>query len=335
MSNSGWGYQGINLRKHRSHPFDLLTIGRVGIDLYPLQSNTSLDKVKEFRKYIGGSATNVAIAAARHGLRTAVITRTGSDPFGKFIKDELIKLGVSNEFVTSIHNLNTPVVFAELFPPDTFPLYYYRKPKAPDLMIKSEELNLDTIKKAKIYWSTLTGLSSEPSKSAHFTAWNVRDRQAHTVLDLDYRSTLWKSSTLAKTEISKALKQVSIVIGNLQECVLATSESDPILAANALLKEGVKIAIVKMGPDGVLAKNHNTTVHKLPHSIKVLNGLGAGDSFGGALCYGLLQGWGLDKMISFANMAGAINASRQECATAMPTTQEVITALADAKKENF
>ena len=317
----------MNLNLDTTIPFDVLTIGRVGIDLYPLQSSVSLDKVEAFKKGIGGSPTNVAIAAARHGLRAAVITRTGIDPFGQFIKDELIKLGVSDEFVVGVKGLNTPVVFAEIFPPDSFPLYYYREPIAPDLIIEPQELDLEAIKRAKIYWSTLTGLSEEPSRSAHHAAWNARAAGALTVLDLDYRPTLWESPDAASAQISKALEKVSIVIGNLEECKLATSESDPDRVANELLSRGADIAVVKMGPKGVLAKSHNETVIKLPHPIKVLNGLGAGDSFGGAFCYGLLEGWDLDRVITFANMAGAINASRSDCSTAMPTTQEVVSAL--------
>ena len=317
----------MNLNLDTTIPFDVLTIGRVGIDLYPLQSNVSLDKVEAFKKGIGGSPTNVAIAAARHGLRAAVITRTGIDPFGQFIKDELIRLGVSDEFVVGVKGLNTPVVFAEIFPPDNFPLYYYREPIAPDLIIEPQELDLEAIKRAKIYWSTLTGLSEEPSRSAHHAAWNARAAGALTVLDLDYRPTLWESPDAASAQISKALEKVSIVIGNLEECKLATSESDPDRVANAFLDKGAEIAVVKMGPKGVLAKSHNETVIKLPHPIKVLNGLGAGDSFGGAFCYGLLEGWDLDRVITFANMAGAINASRSDCSTAMPTTQEVVSAL--------
>ena len=317
----------MNFNLDTSIPFDVLSIGRVGIDLYPLQSNLTLDKVEAFKKGIGGSPTNVAIAAARHGLRAAVITRTGIDPFGQFIKDELIRLGVSDEFVVGVKGLNTPVVFAEIFPPDSFPLYYYREPIAPDLIIEPQELDLEAIKRAKIYWSTLTGLSEEPSRSAHHAAWNARAAGALTVLDLDYRPTLWESPDAASAQISKALEKVSIVIGNLEECKLATSESDPDRVANAFLDKGAEIAVVKMGPKGVLAKSHNETVIKLPHPIKVLNGLGAGDSFGGAFCYGLLEGWDLDQVITFANMAGAINASRSDCSTAMPTTQEVVSAL--------
>jgi 5-dehydro-2-deoxygluconokinase len=303
--------------------FDVITIGRVGIDVYPLQVGVGLEDVTSFGKFLGGSATNVAVAAAKYGLSSAVITRTGNDPFGKFIHSELIRLGVSDEFVSGVTGLNTPVVFCEIFPPDDFPLYFYREPKAPDLEIKATELDLSAIRDAKIYWSTVTGLSQEPSRSAHFAAWDARGRKENTILDLDYRTMFWNSPEEATAQVSRALEHVTVAIGNKEECQVAVGETDPMRAADALLERGVELAIVKQGPKGVLAKTKDETVEVPPYFVDVVNGLGAGDSFGGAICFGLLQGWGLEQMLKFANVAGAIVASRLECSTAMPTREEV------------
>ena len=303
--------------------FDVITIGRVGVDVYPLQVGVGLEDVTSFGKFLGGSATNVAVAAAKYGLKSAVITRTGNDPFGKYIHNELVRLGVSDEFVSGVTGLNTPVVFCEIFPPDDFPLYFYREPKAPDLEIKASELDLDAIRDVKIYWSTVTGLSQEPSRSSHFAAWEARGRKENTILDLDYRTMFWNSPEEATAQVSRALEQVTIAIGNKEECQVAVGETDPMRAADALLERGVELAIVKQGPKGVLAKTKDETVEVPPYLIDVVNGLGAGDSFGGAICYGLLQGWGLERMLKFANVAGAIVAGRLECSTAMPTRDEV------------
>ncbi|MEI6020215.1 MAG: 5-dehydro-2-deoxygluconokinase [Bacteroidota bacterium] len=303
--------------------FDVITIGRVSVDIYPLQDGVGLEEVTTFGKYLGGSATNVAVAAAKHGLKSAIITRTGHDPFGKYIHQELIRLNVSDRFVSPVDGLNTPVVFCEIFPPDNFPLYFYRAPKAPDMVINASELDLDAIKGAKIYWSTLTGLSEEPSASAHHVAWDARGRRDHTILDLDYRPMFWKSPQQARAQAEIALSKVTIAIGNREECEVAIAETDPHRAADALLERGVEIAVVKMGPKGVMAKSRTQTAQVPPVKINVINGLGAGDSFGGAFCYGLTQGWDLEKILTFANVAGAIVASRRECSTAMPTTAEV------------
>lgn len=304
-------------------PYDVITIGRIGVDIYPLQVGVGLDEVTSFGKFLGGSATNVAVAAAKYGLKSAVITRTGADSFGRYLQNELTRLGVDNRFVSEVKGLNTPVVFCEIFPPDDFPLYFYRDPIAPDLVIKPAELDLNSITQAKIYWSTVTGLSQEPSRTAHHVAWDARGKKQHTILDLDYRPMFWASKDLASTEVEKALSKVTIAIGNKEECEVAVGETDPIRAADALLERGVEIAVVKQGPKGVLAKTKDEFVEVPPYFVDVVNGLGAGDSFGGAFCYGILQGWGLEKILKFANIAGAIVATRLECSTAMPTFEEV------------
>lgn len=309
-------------------PLDVLTIGRVGVDIYPLQSGVGLEDVETFGKFLGGSATNVAIAAARHDLHTAVITRTGNDPFGRFVHKELRRLGVDDSFVSPVAGLSTPVTFCELFPPDDFPLYFYRAPIAPDLVINADELDFDAIREAHIFWSTVTGLSQEPSRSAHHAAWAARGRTPLTVLDLDYRPMFWESPELASAEVDRALSQVTVAVGNRDECEIAVGEVDPHRAADALLDRGIELAVVKQGPRGVLAKTRHESVEVAPYPVDVVNGLGAGDGFGGALCYGLLNDWPLERTIRFANVAGAIVASRLECSTAMPSTEEVSDALA-------
>jgi 5-dehydro-2-deoxygluconokinase len=306
-----------------NQPYDVITIGRIGVDIYPLQVGVGLDEVTSFGKFLGGSASNVAVAAAKYGLKSAVITRTGADSFGRYLQNELTRLGVDNRFVSEVPGLNTPVVFCEIYPPDDFPLYFYRDPIAPDLIIKPAELDLNAISQAKIYWSTVTGLSQEPSRTAHHVAWDAREKRQHTILDLDYRPMFWASKDLASTEVEKALSKVTIAIGNKEECEVAVGETEPLRAADALLERGVEIAVVKQGPKGVLAKTKDEFVEVPPYFVDVVNGLGAGDSFGGAFCYGLLQGWGLEKILKFANIAGAIVATRLECSTAMPTFEEV------------
>jgi 5-dehydro-2-deoxygluconokinase len=303
--------------------FEVLTMGRVGVDLYPLQLGTRLQDVETFGRFLGGSPTNVAVAAARHGRRSAVITRTGRDPFGAFIHQALRDLGVDDCFVSAVDGFPTPITFCEIFPPDDFPLYFYRYPAAPDLQIQASEIDLDAVRSASVYWSTVTGLSSEPSRTAHFAAWQARGRAPLTILDLDYRPMFWDDPDQAHTEVDRALSMVTVALGNRAECEVAVGESDPDRAAEALLDKGIELAIVKQGPDGVLARTRDERVEAAALPIEVVNGLGAGDAFGGALCHGLLAGWPLERVLGFANTAGAIVASRLECSTAMPTEHEV------------
>ncbi|MFD5346239.1 PfkB family carbohydrate kinase, partial [Streptomyces anulatus] len=179
-------------------PYDVITMGRIGVDLYPLEVGVPLARVETFGKFLGGSPTNVAVAAARLGRRTAVITRTGQDAFGTYLHQELERFGVDARWATAVEEYPTPVTFCEIFPPDDFPLYFYRQPKAPDLEIHAPDLDLDAVRDARIFWMTGTGLSAEPSRSATLAALAARGARTAdarpadaprtaTVFDLDWR----------------------------------------------------------------------------------------------------------------------------------------------------
>ena len=307
---------------------DVLTMGRVGIDLYPEEVGLDLADVPRFVRFLGGSATNVAIAAARYGRRSAVITKTGADPFGDYIRTALVDFGVDPSFVGTDPTWPTPITLCEIHPPDHFPLYFYRTPTAPDLQISGDDLDVAAISAAGIFWVTLTGLCQEPSRSATLAALRARAERnpgAITILDLDYRPMFWTSPADATDAAREALTWVSVAVGNREECEIATGETDPHRAAAALLGLGLglDLAVVKQGPAGVLARRGEEITEVPPTRVEVVNGLGAGDAFGGALCHGLLAGWSVDRTLRFANAAGAIVASRLSCSDAMPTAAEV------------
>ncbi|WP_405622311.1 5-dehydro-2-deoxygluconokinase [Streptomyces sp. NBC_00076] len=309
--------------------FDVISMGRIGVDLYPQQSGVPLAHVKSFGKFLGGSAANVAVAAARLGRRSAVITRTGDDPFGTYLHQRLTEFGVDDRWVTPVHGLPTPVTFCESFPPDDFPLYSYRRPSAPDLQIHTDELDYFAIRSARILWITGTGLSGEPSRSATLAALKARGRAGTTVFDLDWRPALWNDTAWADAEEARpyyveALGHATVAVGDLDDCEIATGVREPRACAEALLAAGVELAVVKQGPQGVLAVHRDgTTVEVPPVEVEVVNGLGSGDAFGGALCHGLLSGWEVPNVMRYANAAGALVASRLACSSAMPTGPEV------------
>jgi 5-dehydro-2-deoxygluconokinase len=302
--------------------YDLITMGRVGVDLYPEQIGVPLAEVSTFAKSLGGSATNVAVAAARLGARAAVITKVGDDPFGPYVRGALRGFGVDDAFVGTHPSLRTPVVFCEIFPPDDFPLLFYREPTAPDMTLMVEELDLDAIRDARVFWTTGTGLAAEPSREATLAA--LRERSGGiTVHDLDHRAMFWDDESEAGRWAREALAHATVAVGNRDEAAVATGTRDPEEAAEALLQAGVDLAIVKRGPEGVLARTRSERVEVPPVPVDVVNGLGAGDAFGGALVHGLLNDWPLERTIRLANAAGAFVAGRLACADAMPTLSDL------------
>jgi 5-dehydro-2-deoxygluconokinase len=303
---------------------ELITMGRSGVDIYPEQVGRRLEDVERFVKFVGGSPTNVAVAAARLGRRVSLITGVGDDPFGRYVRRELEAFGVDTSMIVTVPSAPTPVTFCEIFPPDHFPIYFHRHPAAPDLQLREGDLDLAAIAGAAIFWCTVTGLSVQPSRAAHHAALRARRRSRFTVLDLDYRPTLWSSDEEASAEVAAVLPLVDVAVGNRDECRIAVGTSDPDEAADRLLAAGVALAVVKQGPAGVLAATADERLTVPAFEVEVVNGLGAGDGFGGALCHGLLAGWPLAETIAFAGAAGAIVAGRLGCSAAMPTVDEIV-----------
>ena len=301
---------------------EVITMGRVSVDLYPEQIGVPLAEVRTFAKSLGGSATNVAVAAARLGHRSAVVTKVGDDGFGPYVRAALEGFGVDARYVGTDPDLRTPLAFCEIHPPDDFPLLFYREPKAPDSNIGVEDLDLGEISSAPLFWITGTGLSEEPSRSTTLGALEARSGGI-TVVDLDYRPMLWNSREETERWYHEALKNATVAVGNQEEVEVAVGTGDPHEASAALLDLGLELAIVKRGPDGVLARTVEGVAEAPPIEVDVVNGLGAGDAFGGALCHALLLGWNPERTIRFANAAGAIVASRLACADDMPTEGEV------------
>jgi 5-dehydro-2-deoxygluconokinase len=284
--------------------------------------------VETFQRFLGGSPTNVAVAAARYGRKSAVITKVGAEGFGEYVRRALREFGVDDRYVGTSPDLLTPVVFCELFPPDYFPILFYRLPKAPDMTITVEELDMDAIRSASVFWTTGTGLSDEPSRTATLAALRARPG-GHTIHDLDFRPSFWKSSDDVRHWQCEALGSATVAIGNQVEVATAVGEGAPEAQAERLMGTGVSLALVKLGPDGTLVASKEGMTRIPPTPVDVVNGLGAGDAFGGAVCHGLLAGWSPARIAEFASAAGAYVAGQLACSSAMPTEAQLAQFLAE------
>ena len=300
---------------------DLITVGRISVDLFAEQMYTSFSQPQTFHKSIGGSPTNVAVAAAKLGHKSAIVTKVGIDPLGQYVLNKLSEFGVNTDFVKVAESGLTPVVLASQDPPEDPKIIFHRQPQAPDTQLTLNDLDTETLLAAKIFWVSACALSNGETAKSAITWLKQRGRKQESIIDLDYRPSFWPSADAARAAAQEAISMCTIAIGNIAECQVALGISDPQEAATELLKRGVRIAIVKMGGDGVLLATQNERIIIAPRSIKLVCGLGAGDAFGGAFVHGLLSGWGLQEIGEFANAAGAYLASELMCSDAMPTIE--------------
>jgi 5-dehydro-2-deoxygluconokinase len=311
---------------------ELLTVGRVSVDLYADELGAGWNEVSRFTKSVGGSPTNVAVAAARLGRRAAVLTKVGADPFGGYVRDKLGRFGVDTRFVGTHPTLRTPLAFCVLDPPEDPPLLFYREPIAPDLTIEPGDVDDATLGSVAAFWVSGSCMSAEPSASTTRDLLLRRGRRRHTIADLDYRPSFWASREDASAGIGSLLDHATVAVGNAIECEVAVGSADPEEAARRLLERGVEVAVVKLGGSGVLVATGDGATLVPPVRVEVCCALGAGDAFGGALVHGLLAGWPPVRAVRFANAAGALVASRLLCSDAMPLEHEVEDLLARAEE---
>ena len=312
------------------HPLDLLSVGRISVDLYAVEPNVGFDGQQSFQKSVGGSPTNVAVATAQLGHRVALATKVGDDAFGDYVRGRLSDWGVLTDFVGTQPGAQTPLAFAALTPPETPTVIFYRGPAAPDTTIVKSDVPEDVVTNARILWISQGSLAQGTTADTCLAWMGMRNRDQHTILDLDYRPSLWPDLESARAMATTAIGLATVVVGNREECAVAVGTDVPDEAADALLEAGVQLAIIKLGADGSLLATATERIRIPATPIDVVCGLGAGDAFGGALCHGLLNGWDLERIGRTANAAGALVSTKLTCADAMPTVRELATVMGEA-----
>lgn len=306
----------------RSAPnLEAVVMGRAGADLYPDRPRTPLSEVRNYTRFAGGFAVNVATGLARLGVSTAIVSKVGSEGHGDFIRNFLAAEGVDVRWLgTDIENL-TPVVFCEVWPPDHFPIVFYRRPTAPDWEITTDDFDVDVVRRARLVCVSGTGLAREPSRGATLAV--ARSRAGRTIFDLDWRPSLWSEPSEYPEVARAAIGGADVVVGNEQELCAAVAVEEPEEAAHRLLEAGVNTIVVKRGAKGVTAFTGDHVIEVSGIEVEVANGLGAGDAFAAALAHGLLRQKPLEETLRRANAAGAIVAEQLPCSEAMPTVEEL------------
>jgi 5-dehydro-2-deoxygluconokinase len=286
-------------------------LGRVGVDLYPNELETPLSDVRTFTKYVGGFAGNAATGLARLGVRVSIVSRVGADGHGDFVRSWLAAEGVDVRFLATDPYWLTPPTFCEVWPPDRFPITFYRRPTAPDWQLSPEDFDAEEVAAAPLLYATGTGLAQSPSRETTLQA--LRTHRGTTIFDLDWRPTLWEDANEYASLAAEAAAQADIVIGNEEEVEAARVEPPTLV-----LKRGERGATV-------YESGEETDVPGFP--VEVVNGLGAGDAFAAALGHSLLRGSSLVEAVRRGTVAGALVAAQLACSEAMPRLEELEGAL--------
>jgi 5-dehydro-2-deoxygluconokinase len=291
---------------------EAVVMGRVGIDLYPNELETPLSEVRTFTRFVGGFAGNLSTGLARLGVRTAIVSRVGDDGHGEFVREWLAGEGVDIGFLRTDPYWLTPPTFCEVWPPDNFPILFYRRPTAPDWQLVPEDFDQNEVAAARLLYATGTALAQSPSRETTLAA--LRAHRGITIFDLDWRPSLWDDPDAYAQFAAAAVDSADIVIGNEEEIAAARIGDVPRL-------------VLKRGERGATIYENGEETDVAGHPVEVVNGLGAGDAFAAALGHGLLHGLSLVEAARRGTVAGALVASQLACSEAMPRLEDLEAAL--------
>lgn len=323
--------------------FDLITIGRVSMDLFAQNVGAPFVDIEGFETGVGGSPCNIAIGSSRLGLKVAALTAVGDDEVGKFVLRYLQNEGVATEYIPFKPNTRTGMAVVGVQPPDKFPLVFYRENPA-DIYLTIDDVTDLPIAQSRAMLLSGTALSRGSCRDATLFAGQEAKSDGVTVfMDLDLRPDQWSHSQAYGLNIRTILSQVDVVIGTEEEFFAALAP-DPtqIMRGEAVTStqrqwleqyiikllnasEGPSVLVLKRGARGVsIFTGQGETIDTPGFPVEVLNTVGAGDAFASGLIYGYLAGWGWYKCARMANACGALVVTRHGCSRAMPFEQEVL-----------
>ena len=284
--------------------YDVLAMGRSGIDLYAHEIGVPITAVKSFDAYVGGCPTNVSVGTRRLGLRSALLTAVGEDQVGDFILYFLNAEQVETRFIPRKADRRTSAVILTIRPPDSFPLTYYRDNCA-DIALTVGDVAAAPVADARVLFVSGTGLSKEPSHTATlFAIERAHGAGTAVVFDLDYRADQWPDVATYGAAVRAALSRAALVVGTEEEVLAAAGGlTDVARAVATLLATGLPHLVLKRGVRGATLFRRDSAdgVDVPPFKVDVLNVLGAGDAFASGLLYAWLQGWPLERAIRFGN----------------------------------
>lgn len=320
---------------------DIACLGELLIDMFPEEIGRRLVEVSAFHPKPGGAPANVAVAAARLGVKSAFIGKVGDDAFGHFLRDTLAHEQVDTRGMRLDPTARTTMAFIALPDPDHAEFVFYRNPGA-DTLLRPDELDRELLQRAAVLHFGSVSLSVEPSRSATLAAVRLaREAGALISFDVNYRPSLWPNPAEALEVMLAVLSQVHLLKVNEVELELLSGSNDLDSGIQTLLKRGPELGVITLGPNGSFFRSAQGSGRVPGFTVPTVDAIGCGDAFVAGLLVQLLSlplvGGGLgrgswrdqltpdrlSRILRYANAVGALTATKQGVIPALPTASEV------------
>lgn len=323
-----------------SRPFDLVLLGRVAVDFNPVDYFHPLEECTTFKKYVGGSPANIAVGAARHGMKVGFFARVSDDQLGDFVTHFFQKEGIDTSRIRRCENgEKLGLTFTEILSRDESSILMYRNCIA-DLQLCPADIDEEYIRNTKALLISGTALSASPSREAALKAVMLAKRcNTPIIFDVDYRSYSWKNADEVSIYYSIVAKEADIIMGSREEFDLMESLIEPgrddLRSAAYWHKQNAKIVIIKHGKKGSTAYTCDGKRYTVrPFPVEALKSFGGGDGYGAGFLYGLFSGWDMYDCLEFGCAQASMMVAAHSCSEEMPTADRVH-AFIRASKEKY
>lgn len=319
--------------------FDLILLGRVAVDLNPVDYYCPLNESTTFKRYLGGSPANIAVGLSRLGKKCGFFARVSDDQFGTFVTDYFKKEGIDTSHIVRCENgEKIGLTFTEIKSETESSIVMYRN-EAADLKLTVDDIDEDYIKRGKAVLISGTALAESPSREAALKAVALAKRNNIPIIfDIDYRAYNWKNADEIAIYYSAVAKDADIILGSREEYDLTQKlikeGMDDIETAKYWHNQNAKIVIIKHGKEGSTAyTNDGESFSIKPFPIKLLKSFGGGDGYASAFLYGIFEGWEIIDCLEFGSASASMLVASHACSEDMPTVDAVKEFIKKEKEE--
>lgn len=319
--------------------FDLILLGRVAVDLNPVDYYCPLNESTTFKRYLGGSPANIAVGLARLGKKCGFFARVSDDQLGTFVTDYFDNEGIDTSHIKRCQNgEKIGLTFTEIKSETESSIVMYRN-EAADLKLDVEDIDEEYINKAKAILISGTSLAESPSREAALKAVALAKKNGVPIIfDIDYRAYNWKNSDEIAIYYSSVAREADIILGSreeydLTEKFIKVGMTDKETAAY-WHSQNAKIVIIKHGKEGSTAYTNDGESYSIkPFPVKLLKSFGGGDGYASAFLYGIFEGWEIIDALEFGSASAAMLVASHACSQDMPSVDAVKEFIKKEKEE--
>lgn len=323
MQMKGRLYMG-HIKFDKTKQFDLILIGRIAIDLNPVDYYKPLSESTTFKKYVGGSPANIAVGMSRLGDKIGFIGKVSDDQFGDYVTNFFIKEGIDTSHITRCSNgEKLGLTFTEILSETESSILMYRNEIA-DLQLTVSDIDEEYIKSSKAVLISGTALAASPSREAALKAlYLAKKNDVKVIFDIDYRAYNWKNKDEIAIYYSMVAKESDVILGSreefdLTEQLIEQGRNDK-QTAEYFHSKGCSIVVIKHGKEGSTAYTDDGNHYSIkPFPVKLLKSFGGGDGYASAFLYGLLEGFDILDCLEMGSASAAMLVASHACSQDMP-----------------